>query len=207
MSDTFYNLVWLIGSHIFWVSSRPVVMGREYTRVTGPFIIAANHESNYDSALIIRHSSRSVDPLAAAEVLKKPFPKWFLLSMNSIAVERSRNDAGAVREIMKRLEAGRGVVIFPEGRVQRGEESVIHTRRIRPGVGQLAKMADVPIIPCVTINTSPYEKRSSWLPLKAVRYGIIFGPAIAPAGEAAEIEQRMIEEWVRLHRILRNAMK
>jgi 1-acyl-sn-glycerol-3-phosphate acyltransferase len=206
MSDRFYSFVRAFGWHIFWLSSRPVVIGKEHVQREGAFIVGATHESLFDIAMIIGHSKRLIDPLAAAEFVGRPLPRWFLRGMNCVFLNRTRSDTGAVLEVIKRLEHGRAVAIFPEGRVIRGEESVIRTGRIHSGIGRISKITQAPIVPCVVSGAFAYNKVCAWLPLGAVRYGIIFGSAIFPEGDAGKIEGKLIDEWVRLHGVLRDAM-
>src|SRR5687768_3967063 len=117
MGDFYYNVVWYTFNHAFWASSRPIVIGRENTRREGAFIIAANHESPYDVALMIRHAVRKLDFVTVTEAFRNPLVKWFYTGMNTIPLDRSRPDAPALRKILERLKRGRAVAIFPEGRL------------------------------------------------------------------------------------------
>jgi 1-acyl-sn-glycerol-3-phosphate acyltransferase len=198
MGDFYYNVVWYTFNHAFWASSRPIVIGRENTRREGAFIIAANHESPYDVALMIRHAVRKLDFVTVTEAFRNPLVKWFYTGMNTIPLDRSRPDAPALRKILERLKRGRAVAIFPEGRLRLGEDSMLHTRKMRPGLGRLAHMANAPIVPCVVIKSNLYSKPTSWLPLKRTRYGIIYGEPIAPQANPAETEKLFIDRMVAL---------
>jgi hypothetical protein len=71
MSDLFYKVVRLIGRHAFWVSSRPVVFGIEHVPRQGACVIASNHTSPYDVALLMRHTPRLLDFVSIVEVFKQ----------------------------------------------------------------------------------------------------------------------------------------
>src|SRR5688572_6064556 len=101
----------------FWVSSRPTVMGIEHARRDGPFIVASNHLSPYDVALLMRHSPRRLDFVSIVEVFRHPLMAWFYSNMNAFPLDRHRGDPKTVRIILDRLERGRVVAMFPEGRI------------------------------------------------------------------------------------------
>lgn len=213
MSDLHYNIVWVIGNHIFWASSRPTIINREMTRRQGAYILASIHLSSYDAPLLIRHNVRKVDFLGSADLFAKPFPRWFYSGMNTIRVNRAQRDSSSVRQMLDRLRRGRVVGMFPEGNVRSIADSVLRGGKIRPGVGRLAKLANVPIIPAVIVNADMYTKVDNWLPLKRVWYGIIYGqpleidPKVDPELAAEELEQRMCARFLELHDELRQACR
>jgi 1-acyl-sn-glycerol-3-phosphate acyltransferase len=199
MSDLFYDTLWYLGIHVFWLSSSPTVIGAEHTRREGPFILAANHQSPYDIPLLMRHSARRLDFVSIVEVFQNPFVAWLYGSMNAFPLDRNRPDAPTVRILLDRLKRGRAVCMFPEGRLRRGPDSVIHTRHIKPGIGRIAQLANVPILPCVIVNSPAYSKFRSWLPLRRTRYGIIFGPPLQPSADPSETERQLVHCLVELH--------
>ncbi|MBC7784563.1 MAG: 1-acyl-sn-glycerol-3-phosphate acyltransferase [Burkholderiales bacterium] len=202
MSDLFYRSLRFVGRHPFWLSSRPVVLNAQVTRRPGAYILASNHQSPYDIPLLMRHCHRLIDFVSIVEVFRNPFVGWLYGSMNAFPLDRSRPDSPTVRIVLDRLRRGRVVGMFPEGGFRNGNDSVLVSRRIRPGIGRVAKFAGVEIIPCVILNSSIYSRISSWLPFRRTRYGIHFGAPIAPTGEPEEIEERLIDAMVELHRVL-----
>lgn len=206
MSDTFYRAVRLVGSSAFWVSASPVVIGTQHVPASGACMVAATHQSPYDVALLIRHTPRLLDFVSIIEVFRNPLIAWFYGSLNAFPLDRSRPDSKTVRVIVERLHRGRAVGIFPEGGFRKGPESVVVTRRIKPGTGRLAHMTGSPVIPCVLIDSGVYSRVVSWLPFRRTRYGLIFGEAIDPALEPELIEARLIDAFVALHTLLTEAM-
>jgi 1-acyl-sn-glycerol-3-phosphate acyltransferase len=202
MGDRFYKAVWFVGRLPFWVSSTPRVVGLEHVPRAGAFILAATHQSVYDVPLMIRHTPRMLDFVSITEVFAKPLVGWFYGNLNAFPLERSRADPATVRIILDRLERGRAVAMFPEGRLRPGAESVVETGKIRPGVGRLAVMAGVPVVPCVVRNSAVYERVGSWAPLRRARYSIGYGPAIAVGGEAADVETALVAAFVRINQEL-----
>lgn len=192
MSDAFYRAVWFFGRLPFWVSSRAVVRGVEHVPRRGAFILAATHQSVYDVPLLMRHTPRMLDFVSITEVFAKPLVGWFYGSLNAFPLERSRADPATVRIILERLERGRAVAMFPEGRLRPGAESVVVTGKIRSGVGRLAVMAGVPVVPCVVWNSGVYERVGSWAPVRGARYGVAYGKPLGIGGNAEVIEAELI---------------
>ena len=202
MSDLFHRTIRLIGRHPFWMNSQPLIIGLEHTKRKGAFIVASTHESPFDVPLLIRHSKRMLDFVSIVEVFAKPFVGWFYGSMNAFPLDRNRRDPKTVRVILDRLARGRVVAMFPEGRLSPGDKSVLVTGKIRPGIGKIAQLANVPIVPVIVVNSRVYRKLSSWLPIRRTRYAVAFGPAILPDQAPEQLEEKLIESWRELHRSL-----
>jgi 1-acyl-sn-glycerol-3-phosphate acyltransferase len=175
MSDLAYNIVWGIGAHAFWVSSKPVMLHRDRLRRPGAYILAPTHLSVFDVACLIAIAPRNLDWVSIVEVFRKPLVGLFYGSMNAFPLDRSRPDSPTVRIILDRLAGGRVVAMFPEGNLRTPETSVLAGGHFKPGVARIAQLADVPVIPCVIVGTDAYKKAMSWLPLRRVRYGVVFG--------------------------------
>lgn len=199
MGDAFYKAVRFVGKSAFWVSSSPVVVGREHIPAEGACILAANHTSPYDIPLLIRHVPRLIDFVSITEVFRNPLVAWLYGSLNAFPLDRSRPDAPTVRTLLSRLERGRLVAMFPEGGLRRGAASVVHSRKLRAGVGRIARLSHAPVVPVLIVNSRAYSRVGAWLPLGRTVYAVGFDRAIPPQLEAAEIEQRLVAALVRLH--------
>ena len=79
---------------------------------------------------------------------------------------------------------------------------MLQTRRIQSGIGRIAKIANVPIIPCVIVNSIAYSRFTSWLPIRRTRYGIAFGEPMPPLDDPAATEANLVEEFLRLRAML-----
>ncbi len=203
MSDTFYKLVRAVGTSAFWVSAVPVVMGLENIPRAGACIIAATHQCPYDVPLLIRHAPRLLDFVSITEVFRQPMVGWLYTNLNAFPLDRSRPDAKAVRRVLDRLAKGRVIAMFPEGGFRRGIDSVISNGHIRPGVGRIAQIASVPIVPCVIFNSLAYARFRSWLPFRATRYGVAFGAPIASSEDHPQVEANLVLSMRALHASLR----
>ena len=197
MSDVFYRSIRLSGRHVFWVSSRPLVLHPARAPRRGPCILVANHHSPFDVPVLMRHVPAPIDFVSIVELFRRPILGRFYGAMNAFPLDRSRPDPATVRRLLRRLERGRVVGLFPEGRLRPVAQSVTDGGPVRPSVGRLAVMSGAPVIPCVLLGTAAYHRWAAWIPVRSVRYAINFGEAIrlesgVPADTAAErIEQRM----------------
>lgn len=211
MSVLFYRAVRLVGSAIFRVASRPLVLHRERAARPGAFLLAANHESPFDAPLLIAATPRVIYWLSIVEIFRHPFARWFLGSMLASPLDRSRADPLTVRKIARHLRAGRVVGLFPEGGVMRGADSVLHGGPLKDGIARLAELAGVPVLPCVVLGGGQFHRWTSWLPLFRTRWAVAFGEplslnshrdrAVARAELLAAVERslRELHEEVRAH--------
>lgn len=201
----FYNTVWLIGSFIFWQSSRPTILHRDRVPRTGPFILAANHIAPFDPALLIRHTPRTVEFFTMDQLLKGSMA-WFFRGMLSIPLHRGRVDSTAVRQALASLQNGRVVGIFPEGRIRSTSQSLVSGNPFDPNLLRLARLANVLILPAVVWNTQPYLKWHHWLPLKSVRYGLIYGHPFQTTSDESHDLHHLSTTFTQLHTELTTAM-
>jgi 1-acyl-sn-glycerol-3-phosphate acyltransferase len=172
MSDRIVYFLQLLVQVWFRVSLRLHVRGLENIPRTGPVIIASNHVSGYDPFLIGSLMPRVCQYLAKKELFENVFLRLILSFLQAIPVDRYGHSLKGVREIKKALDAGRLVLLFPEGTRSR-------TGKIgapKEGVGMLASLAGAVIVPAFIDGL--FENRPSLLK----RPGVIvtFGKPIYP---------------------------
>jgi 1-acyl-sn-glycerol-3-phosphate acyltransferase len=137
------------------VGTRMEVRGQEKLP-EGPFLIAAKHQSAWDTfALILLFRDPAV--VMKAELMRIPLYGWFSRKFGMIPIRRERGPAALremVRAAKKRIEAGRTVLVFPEG-----------TRRLpgaapdyKPGVLLLYEGLGVPCVP-LALNSGLFWPR------------------------------------------------
>jgi 1-acyl-sn-glycerol-3-phosphate acyltransferase len=176
MSDAFYKIVRFLGRPAFVLSSSPTVLHADRLRtVSGAMILAPNHLSPYDVPCLMRSTPRLLDFVSIVEIFRNRLAGWFLGSMNAFPLDRSRVDPGTTRKILDRLERGRTVTMFPEGRIRTAATSVLAGAPFNASVTRVARLADVPIVPCVLLGTGAYGRAKAWLPLRRTRYAVNFG--------------------------------
>ena len=118
------------------------VVGCENVPPSGPLIIVANHQSNFDPPLLGAIIPRRIWFLAKDAIFKGPIAYWFLRSYGAFPLNRDQADIRAFRWVLEQLEQGDAVVIFPEGTRSKGALQKAH-----PGVVRLALKAQAPLLP------------------------------------------------------------
>ena len=212
MSDATYRIVRLIGVPAFRVSASPVVLNHGRLPPRGPVLLAPNHLSHYDVPCLMAETRRNIDFVSVAEFLKVPGVGPLFRAMNCMFLDRGRADPATVKAAVDRLRQGRLVAMFPEGRIREWEDSVVHGHPFKPGVVRIAQLAGAPVVPCVVLGTAPYRRPTSWLPHRAIRYGINYGepmrlrPDLDPDAGRADLTQRLSAAYVSLYRELRAAL-
>ena len=198
MSDLFYHAVRWAGWVPWMLSSRPTVLHRERVPASGRVLLAPNHLSPYDVLCLIASLHRPVDFLSITEMFRVRAVGWFFSHMNAFPLDRRRNDYGAVRAMIGRLERERALAIFPEGGIRKPSESLLAGGKFSPGIVRVARLGDAPIVPCVMLGTGVFSRPAAWAPFRRGRYGVAFGEAIrVGAGPEAKQEEKLALERLR----------
>lgn len=120
---------------------------RENVPVTGPYILAANHQSYLDGMFVISHTPRQnvrkTFFFAKAAHVKHPYAQWMAKRHNVIVMEPT-NLKTSIQRMGEAIKQGKSIIIFPEGtRTETGEVG-----EFKKTFAILAKELNVPIIPC-----------------------------------------------------------
>ncbi|MFN3965151.1 MAG: lysophospholipid acyltransferase family protein [Silanimonas lenta] len=113
------------------------------TPLRGAVLFVANHVSWIDIELF--HSQLWAGFVSKAEVEKWPLVGWLATLGGTIYHHRGNQDSlhGVMHQMVQRLQEGRPVAVFPEGRTTSGEAlGVFHARIFQPAV-----VANVPAQP------------------------------------------------------------
>jgi 1-acyl-sn-glycerol-3-phosphate acyltransferase len=103
--------LFLIGKVLY----RLRLSGGEHVPHTGPIIFLSNHQSHFDPPLVgILVGDRPFAAIARQSLFKFPLGP-IIRSIGSVAIDRDRGDTGAIKAALAELDAGRCVLIFPEG--------------------------------------------------------------------------------------------
>ena len=137
---------------------RLVRTGREYGRVDGGLIVAANHRSFLDpfaigAALPWR---RPMNYVAKVELFERRWQGWLLSRLGAFPIRRGDSDEAAMQTARLAIERGGTVCIFPEGtRIRRG--TLADPKR---GVGRLALQTGAPVVPTAVFGSE--HVRRGW---------------------------------------------
>lgn len=103
--------LFLIGKILY----RLRLSGGEHVPRTGPIIFVSNHQSHLDPPLVgVLVGDRPFAAIARRSLFKFPLGPIFR-SIGTVAIDRDRGDTGAIKAALAELDAGRSVLIFPEG--------------------------------------------------------------------------------------------
>jgi len=205
MSKLFYRTVRAFGRTVFLFASSPRILHAERARLRGAYLLAANHTCAYDVALLCAATPRVIHWVSIVELFQHPLSRWFLTAFGALPLDRSKTDTVTVRRLARLLQDGRVVGIFPEGGLRDDEQSVLQSGTIDDGVCKLARLADVPVLPCVVLGGEQFRRWTSWLPGARTRWVVAFGEPIAPrrAPNRATARAAMVEEITLALRALR----
>jgi 1-acyl-sn-glycerol-3-phosphate acyltransferase len=132
-----------------WVRAvyRLEVVGADRLPVTGPVVVAPNHDSVLDGVVLGAAISRELRFLAKAELWRSRLLAWILDGLGAIRIERGRSDHLALAQVRQALDAEQAVVIFPQGAV-RGDR-VWHR-----GAARMALVTGAPLVPVRLVGTA-----------------------------------------------------
>lgn len=173
----FYEIIRRSVRILFGVIYRLRVRGLEHLPPTGAVLIVANHQSFLDppaigSAVGVRH----LDFVARLGLFQSSRAfGWLIHTLNSVPIKEEGGDAAAIKEILRRLDAGRAVLIFPEG--SRSEDGAMEP--FKRGVAVLVKRAKCPVMPAAVEGCfdawSRHQKRPR---VTGARIAVAFGEPI-----------------------------
>ena len=110
----------------------------------GGLVVAANHFSEVDPAILGVHSRRQLYYMAKIELLSVPIAGELLRWTGAFAVRRGEGDRDSIRMARWVVDQGHGLGVFAEGTRQQ----VGHPGPLHAGAAMIAIQAGVPIVPC-----------------------------------------------------------
>jgi 1-acyl-sn-glycerol-3-phosphate acyltransferase len=117
--------------------------GRENIPTSGPFLLVANHQSHFDPPFIGAGCPRHINFLARQTLFDIPVLGKIIPTVNAIPLDRDGVGLGGIKESLRRLKRGEGLMVFPEGtRTPDGEIAPF-----RPGFTALAVRTSAVIVP------------------------------------------------------------
>lgn len=165
------------------------VRGRENLPQDGAYIVAAKHQSAYET-LKLHVLFKDPAVILKKELLSIPLWGLYLKKSDPIAIDRSNPDS-AIESIntgaLRVKGQGRPIVIFPQGT----RVSTEHTASQKPykiGVARIQEATELPIIP-VALNAGLYWPRNGFF--KSSGTVVI---SILPAIEAGKDRSELLQE-------------
>lgn len=167
------------GKGLCWMAGFRLRVGglENLPRDGGGFVVASNHQSAADIAVVLAGLPGDVCWVTKASLLKVPFIGWHL-RMVHIPVSRAKagNTAKLLQAGAQKIRDGAMVVIFPEGTRNRAPE---HLLPFRKGAFLLAEAAGRPIVPVAVSGSADLMKPGVLLPESGV-IDMRIGPPVDP---------------------------
>lgn len=136
-----------VAAIIIWFLGGARIDGRERIPRSGPFLLVANHCSQFDPPLLgwaTGYQVRRVIYFMGKEEMRHwPIIGWLADRSGVFFVRRGESNRAAQRQALALWAAGKPVGVFPEGTRSRDGRM----REIKPGAALLAIRAGVPILP------------------------------------------------------------
>lgn len=177
-SPTRRKLLWWTLQTLFQVSFavlfRYRARGLHHVPTNGPALLLVNHQSMLDPILLGLPLERPVSMVARKNLYAIPVLGWVLRQLYGLEIDRDSPGTGVIREMVRRLEHGFLVAIFPEG--TRSSGTVLGP--VKPGFVSILRRADVPVIPVGIAGADRALPRGAWY-VRPVRIRVSFGPRMS----------------------------
>ena len=147
------------------------IEGQEHIPSSGGVLVVGNHVGAIDPPLAGAVIDRTdVYFMAKSEHFSTPFKRWICTGYHAFAVNRGTADRRALKHSLDLLEAGKMLVLYPEG--TRGPA----LRKPQGGAGFIAAKSSAVILPVAVWGTEKVLSKGETLPHRAHVY-VKFGPA------------------------------
>jgi 1-acyl-sn-glycerol-3-phosphate acyltransferase len=189
------NFYYWIGYHLSRLAGRLFfglrVIHRERMIQNGPVILAMNHQSYLDPPLAGTACDRAIYFLARRTLLNVPLLGWLLPKLNVIPVNQEGVDRSAIKALIRVLQAGSGVLVFPEG--SRTLDGTLQPAE--PGIGLVIAKTLAPVVPMRIFGAHEALPRGGGR-LRFVPITVVIGEPIFFS--AADLELRGKDLYARL---------
>lgn len=155
-------------------------------------IVVCNHYASSDVLVVANLlCKKDLNVLAKAELFKGKFSSWFLTKLGAIKVNRGVPELSVHKEILRRLKAGKQLLIFPEG--TRNQAGTHDMAELKAGAAVYALRAHVPIIPLMFHHKGEKCKRNYLIVGDPIDLGEYYGKNVHDVKEEVTdlIQQRM----------------
>ena len=167
----FYSFIWHLVRYKSQILFGMHAEGHDNIPMTGPILVAVNHQSYFDPPFTSVMIKREMHFFAKQELFGVFGLGRLITKLNAIPVRRGTYDPRSLSRVFEVLEKGGGLIIFPEGTRNNGQEFL----KPKPGIGLIARKSSTAIVPAYV-----YRTNKIWGALLARRrMKIVFGQPIS----------------------------
>lgn len=150
----------------------------------GGLLLLSSHQSHLDPLLLGLATDRRLSSLARSSLYAfKPFA-FVITALDAVPIDREASTVSAMKAVIRRLQGGAAVVVYPEGtRTRDGRLG-----ELKSGFAILARRAGVPIVPVAIVGAFECWPRSRLLP-RPGRIRLEFGRVLT-AEEVSRMDER-----------------
>jgi len=177
----YYLFMRFLSQSAFMLYFKGRAFDRENVPLAGGVMLVCNHQSFFDPLSSTCALPREGNYMARDTLFGN---RWFgglIRSVNAFPVKRGAGDVGAVKEILRRLKAGKLVLVFPEGTRTR-DGSIGRLNANTMGIARRARAAVVP-----TVIDGAFE---AWPRIRLLPH-----PWATHVGYGEAITPREVQEW------------
>ncbi|MFM6976527.1 MAG: lysophospholipid acyltransferase family protein [Sphingobacteriaceae bacterium] len=156
------------------------IKNKAYRDSKNSFIYVCNHSSYLDAIAVVLAAPQAFKPLGKLEMVKVPvFGAMYKHLVVMVDRSSAESRANSVEMLKEDLKAGQSLFIFPEGTMNRGEQTLTE---FYDGAFRIAIETQTPIAPMVLINASKLLHRDHPLRIKPGKLTMVFAEPVPVAG-------------------------
>lgn len=152
--------------------------GIEHLKTAPPVIIAPVHRSNLDSVIVGVLKGGRLPTLSKASLFKFKPLGWWIAGLGAIPLDRDAADREATTAARQVLDAGKPLMIFPEGSRKSGRE----ISELFDGTAWIAAKAKAAIVPVGIAGTEAILPTGAKLPRRGPVGVVAMPPIEIPEG-------------------------
>ena len=184
VGNFWYDFVKITGliPGLIWIRPKVIRTGGKTPR--GGVLISSNHPTFLDPIILLASiRERRLHSLATTDLFSSKFKTFMFTRMHCIPVDKTNFSMTTFHEVVDRLKAGKAVVIFPEGQVNRNGGQEI--RAFKSGAILMAHRAGAPVLPVYIV------RREKWYRPQYVVVGEPFDvrAAVGPSPTMEQVER------------------
>ena len=147
--------------------------GLEHLQAAPPVILAPVHRSNLDSVIVGALFNQRLPTLSKESLFKIKPVAWWISGLGAIPLDRDATDREATTAARNVLDAGKPLMIFPEGGRRSGQE----VWELFDGTAWIAAKTSAAIVPIGIAGTEALLPEGAKIP-KRGKVGVVVQPPI-----------------------------